>query len=66
MHKVGCRAINILNIYKFSYNFGTVLYPFLETGTSDKRLIYIYISILFLNTWDIKCRHPSGCFNAAC
>ena len=30
-----------LQIYEFSYNFDTVLYQFLETGTSDRCLICI-------------------------
>ena len=29
----------MLYIYRFSYKFDTVLYQFLETGTSDKTLM---------------------------
>ena len=37
----------IVYLYEFSYNFATVLYQFLETGTSDRTLIFILQRLRF-------------------
>ena len=42
-----CTAIGGSTNYSFWYNFDTVLYQFLETGTSDRRLICIVQRLRF-------------------
>ena len=58
------------DIYTFWYNFDTVLYEFLETGTSDRCLIYMGQLLRFtgfslnpLSFFSLQIQSISSCFN---